>query len=181
MSESSVSLEGALVGYVASLQEGDAWQSGLLVLDMAGDPQDFAHTDPVKVNALTRALFGAHIHGYIVGKLQAGPLVQAVGVKPTLMCFDEPTLLTRKFSLGIPVAILAPTNTAVRNGRRELGIAAEERLKLKRVWFSDGESSELAKAILTELASQISGGSAAEPFERVRQALRALRSGGRTK
>ena len=65
---SSTDWSGSLIGYLTHICRGDRYWGGLLVVDIEGDPVDFAWTEPVEISRLIRPLFGDRVAGTIISK-----------------------------------------------------------------------------------------------------------------
>lgn len=156
---------GSTIGFISYISEGRTYRGGLLIVDLDGDPLDFAHTAPVKLNRLTRPLFGDRFPGYLVGHVLAQPLVNWIDTKPDVLCFDDAGILVRPVSLQLPLALLAPEGV-VRNSRwsrLDLGRGDDA----NETWLADAQ----AREILQKASARFAPCFLSEPFERLRAAL----------
>lgn len=125
MSHQVSEMEQTFLGYLAVHVDGDAYIGGLLVVDRNGDPVDFTYTDPVTLTWPTRVLFGPRLPAYIATRVLAPPLLKSASVTPTVLCFDDGTVLSRHCLLDAPVAVFAPrSSTASAQRWRPLDLGA---------------------------------------------------------
>lgn len=164
----------AFLGYLAVHAEADGFVGGLLILDANGDPVDFAYTDPIKLTWPSRVLFGARLAAYVATRVLAPPLLASVTVKPAVMCFDDPAVLSRNFLLDAPAAVCCSVGVPAKTQYwRDLALngAAEN---AERSWWGQLEAADQIRAVLTLVAGSRSPDEMIEPFERLRLALREI-------
>lgn len=166
---SSTDWSESLIGYLTHICKGDQYWGGLLVVDIEGDPVDFAWTEPVEVSRLIRPLFGDRVAGTIVSKTFARGLVDALEREPDLLCLNEPSLLSRNMSLDIPLAVLAPSNTP--NGGNWVRTKLSDARPRGLFWFGERGEEELVESILNAAARHFAPFDLDEPFQRLRLAL----------
>jgi hypothetical protein len=166
--EEKTAREKVLLGYVGHVCRESEYRGGLLIVDLDGDPVDFAHTRSISIQPLSRTLFGDRFGGYF-SKAIAPPLLGAVKHAPDVLCFDDFGLLSRKLSLSVPVALLAPPHV-VMTGHwtpMDLGLAREQ----NGVWCAGNGLEPVVKSILAAACRRFMPFSLGEPFARVRSAL----------
>lgn len=162
----------AFLGYLAVHAEADGFVGGLLIVDADGDPVDFAYTEPIKLTWPSRVLFGARLAAYVATRVLAPPLLSSVTVKPAVMCFDDPAVLSRKFLLDAPAAVCCSLGVPAKTQYwRDLGPNGATE-NAERSWWGQLEAAEQIQAVLTLVAGSRSPDEMIEPFERLRLALR---------
>ncbi|HSF18751.1 MAG TPA: hypothetical protein VLK65_24720 [Vicinamibacteria bacterium] len=157
------------IGYLGHVSRGDKHWGGLLVVDIEGDPVDFAWTESVEVSAIVRPLFGDRLASTLVSKTFAEGLVKVLARGPDVLCLDEPSLLARNVRLHVPLAVLAPGNTP--NGGRWVRTPLSDVRHRGRFWFAQRGEEERIQSILQAAGKHFSPLGLDEPFLRVRQAL----------
>jgi hypothetical protein len=162
----------AFLGYLAIHAEAEGFLGGLLILDANGDPVDFAYTEPVKLTWPTKVLFGARLAAYIATRVLAPPLLASVTVKPSVMCFDDPAVLSRDFLLDAPAAVCCSVGVPAKTQYwRDLALNGAPE-NAERSWWGQLEAAERIRAVLAFVADSRSPDEMIEPFERLRLALR---------
>ena len=162
----------AFLGYLAVRAEAEGVLGGLLILDANGDPVDFAYTEPVRLTWPTRVLFGDRLAAYIATRVLAPPLLASVTVKPAVMCFDDPAVLSRNFILDAPAAVCCSVGVpAKKQYWRDLALNGAT-TNAERSWWGQLEAAEGIRAVLALVADSRSPDEMIEPFERLRLALR---------
>jgi hypothetical protein len=156
------------LGYVGHICREDAYRGGLLIVDLDGDPVDFAHTRSVAIQPLSRTLFGDRFGGYF-SKAVATPLLQAVGHTPSVLCFDDFGLLSRNLSLSVPVALLAPPHVVVPENWTPMDLRPAR--EQNGVWCAASGSERKVESVLAAACRRFMPFSLGEPFARVRRAL----------
>jgi hypothetical protein len=160
------------LGYLVVHAEADGFLGGLLILDANGDPVDFTYTDPVVLTWPTRVLFGARLAAYIATRILAAPLLASVTVKPAVLCFDDPAVLSRHFLLDVPAAVCCPAGLAAKAQHwREFGLNGGA-TDAERSWWGQLEAAERIRKVMVLAAESRSPAEMIEPFERLRLALR---------
>jgi hypothetical protein len=157
-----------LLGYVAHVCRGRQFRGGLLIVDLDGDPVDFAHTRPVSIEPLSQTLFGDRFGGYF-SKAIARPLLRAVKHAPNVLCFDDFGLLNRTLSLPVAVALLAPPRVVMPGRWTAMDIAPAR--EQNGVWCAADGSERAVKPILQAACRRFIPFTLGEPFARVRKAL----------
>jgi hypothetical protein len=161
--------DGSTIGFISYISEGHTYRGGLLVVDLDGDPVDFAHTDPVKLNRVTRPLFGERFSGYLVGHVLAVPLLDGIGTKPAVLCFEEPGILARQVPFDLPLALLAPDAVACNSRWSRLDLSRDQGMEAS--WLAETKKKHKVRQILKKASSRFAPCLLSEPFERLRAAL----------
>jgi hypothetical protein len=145
-----------------------------LILDDSGDPVDFVYTDPVILPWATKVLFGARLPGYIATRVLAPPLLAAVTAKPTVLCFDDPAVLSRHFLLNVPAAVCCQRGAGAKTQHWcEVG-GKGETPDAEGAWWGQVDAAERIRTVMCAVAESRSPAEMIEPFERLRAALREL-------
>ncbi len=162
--------ETSKLGYLSHLTQGQRHWGGLLVVDMDGDPVDFAFTDVVEISRLASPLFRNRLNGYLVGKVMVSPLLEAIEAAPDILCFNEPGLLSRKLNLDIPLAVYGPSGALAGNQWIRTEMPPDE--QKGHIWFSEKGEERRVESVLEAAARQFAPVSIAEPFDRLLLALK---------
>ena len=157
------------IGYLTYLSKGERFWGGLLVVDLDGDPVEFAWTESVAISRLIRPLFGEKLPGTIVTKSFARGLIDALPREPDILCLDEASVLSRTVDLDVPLAVLAPPTAT--NGGLWVRTELPRPRRQKRFWFAERGEEGLIGNILETAGKRFAPFGLEEPFERVRLAL----------
>lgn len=161
--------DGNTIGFISYISEGRAYRGGLLIVDLDGDPVDFAHTAPVRLNRVTRPLFGDRFSGYLVGHVLAEPLLDWIDTKPDVLCFDDPGILARQVPFDLPLALLASDGVACDSRWSPLDLGRDQGAESS--WLVEATRKHKAREILKTATSRFAPCLLSEPFERLRAAL----------
>lgn len=105
MSAKSVSA----IGFLTVVDDGQyGYCGGYLLLNTSGRPLEFHCTAPVKPNRAQEVLYGPTLKPFLYGELIGQTLVQKAKVEPVVICADDPSVLTLRTSVSIPVTLVQP-------------------------------------------------------------------------
>lgn len=160
---------------------------GYLLLNAAGRPLEFHSTTPVHANRPQQILYGAALLPYLYGEQIGQALVSKGRTAPRLICTDvSPALSVREFA-SAPVALVVGVDPKLNDGEgekflakvlstarcREVGRGETWRAGLSLAHEADAE------AVTSALRGLAADFDLAEPFERIREALREMQAGSR--
>lgn len=133
---------------------------GLLVTNRLGRPLEFQCTEPVEPNRTQVLLYGPTLRPYIFTELIGRTLVGRTSIRPHLVLVDAADVLPLRELVDVPVACIG-----------EEGRPGSERLGRQPVEWNPGFPADCD--VVRTAASHIpDDADLAEPFERVRAALR---------
>jgi hypothetical protein len=164
-----------LIGYFAHAREvATAW-GALVLVTTEGDPVDFLYTDPVTLSRLTLRLLGPRMDAYLVGRVLLEPLLEQAGGRLSLLCFDDPAVLQRRFEFPVPVAVLASGEVAHKDGAW-----AAETVPLgnghDQTWWLASDTRSTAVAMLKQAAAAMAPFGILDPFQQLRAAMAEVRA-----
>jgi len=158
---------------------------GALVVDSAGLPIEFRHTEPVLPSKLQRVLYGRALEAYMCNEVVVGALLQSVEAKPQMYIAGDSIYLAGAGAFGLPaIAIAEARNVPAKEIGSRQDLSAEEfvlylgpgngpiRVKLD---IRDGQSAAsaretCAKALVDAAATM----ELIEPTRRIEDALRLI-------
>ena len=145
-----------------------ALRGAALVTDVRTRPLEFRVTDPVRVDALQRTLYGAVLDEAVLGELCGLPLLAALRETPDCVLVRDQALLALQSSRSEPVVWL---------GRDADATTAEGRPRVVLGYHGDGEDPALARVreVLRQVAERYD---LCEPYQRIETALAQLGSAG---
>ncbi len=151
------------LGFLAAVElEGRGHVGGLLVTNHLGRPLEFQCTTPVKPNRTQELLYGPTLRAYLLGELLGGTLVERTSVKADLLLVEDDDQLGVAETTDVPVARLLTDDDPVE---------PSETVRLGNQLLVP--ASGVDAAALEKLAGPLPAeASLAEPFDRVREALR---------
>lgn len=158
------------LGFLTVLQDEAGFTGGYLVTNAWGRPQEFRLTAPVQPNRVQQILYGATLHDYLFADLIGKTLIEKTGVRPLLVITDVPSVLPVRDRVGIPAVCIgdAPGAITLAHARCTLPIS------MLKEHAADGAAID---ALLERLDASVD---LAEPFERIREAVRETRQTGAT-
>jgi hypothetical protein len=159
------------LGFLTTLEQpADCFIGGLLVTNHLGRPLEFQCTTPVKPNATQKILYGPTLRPFVLTELIGRTLLDRAEVKPDVILVTDSDLLGLRDLIDRPVACLnAPDDVPGSSGDSE----EFEWLALghRKIRFHDAHSDD--KSVLMKRSHLLPAKADwAEPFERVRDALR---------
>lgn len=162
------------VGYFVRETDGASHVGALLVVTGEGDPVDFVYTEPLVLRALVLALLGERAESHVVLHLLTEPLLAKLQAPPSLLLYEEASLLQRQVSLEMPCAVLAGGDLARRGADWEEAPAPTGDGLRRKVWVPTACGRQ-AKGLIEAAAAALAPLALEEPFARVRAALQELR------
>lgn len=163
------------IGYFAHVRDAMAYWGALVLLTPDGDPSELFYTEPVHLNRLTHQLLGARADAYVIERVLLKPLLEQAGNRATaVLCFDDPAVLQRRLRLSVPVAVLAPAESAHRAATwrfQTLGDGDRE----EGCWVQP-ETGDAVVQALREAAEGMAPFGLREPFRQLRAAMTEIRS-----
>lgn len=176
------------IGFLTVIEEPSAGLlGGYLLLNSAGRPLEFHCTTPVNANRPQQILYGAALLPYLYGEQIGQALVAKGRSAAKLICTDvAPALAVREFSPA-PVTLIVSVDPkqSDREGERFIGDVLSS-AKCREIgrgesWRAGLAHSQEADASAVETALRGLAGDfdLAEPFDRIREALRELQTGSR--
>lgn len=165
----------ATIGYLTVVEEErTGWTGGLLILNRGGRPLEFQCTLPVRPSKAHEILFGSTLRDHLLAEVIGPTLVKKARTPMSLLACDQPEVLRLCHSIDCPVALV------VEAAERDEGpIDAEMLAGWESVPLSGAtlrtpmESYEIVAAAAAELIDLPDG---AEPFERIREAIKEAHS-----
>lgn len=174
------------LGFLTILDSGDkGYVGGYLVLNAAGRPLEFHCTSPVKPNRAQEILYGPTLLPYLHGEQIAPALIAKAKTPPRLVCTDlEPALAARSHSPAPVVLIETEENAERTKGKSNIRIDAAHTgltwldVGARRLALANDQSSDQSE--VTKICQELAAGfDLAEPFERIREALKETFAGAR--
>lgn len=138
-----------------------ALRGAALVTDEKTRPLEFRVTDPVVVDALQRALYGAVFDDGVLGELCGLPLLEALRERPDCVLVRDQALLALQASREEPVVWI---------GRDEESTRADGRPRVVLGYHdgADGEALQRVREVLRQVAEHFD---LCEPYERIAAAI----------
>lgn len=164
---------------------------GYLLLNTSGRPLEFHCTAPVKPNRAQEVLYGPTLKPFLYGELIGKTLVERAKVDPIVICSDVDAVLTLRAAVSVPVTLVLPATRESAREKDSSDPSDDVRLRLDaahdtpagfahlhqfdcagsrlavQTEFIDDESS-----IRQQLEPHSTRMDLAEPFERIREAIR---------
>jgi len=185
---SSPSAPPPTIGFLTVVEEPSAGLvGGYLLLNSAGRPLEFHCTTPVNANRPQQILYGAALLPYLYGEQIGQALIAKGRSAPRLICTDvSPALSVREFAAA-PVVLIVGIDRKEKDREtegfvaevfssarcREVGRAESWRAGLANIHDADATAADSA---LRAIAADFD---LAEPFDRIREALREMQAGSR--
>ena len=164
------------LGFLTTIRLSDGgYVGGLLVTNRLGRPLEFQCTLPVKPNHTQEILYGPTLVPFLLGELIGKTLVEKAGVKPDIILAEQPEILELREHISIPVACIntRENDATIPADRSPSAVEAcpEITVAKQRLRFHPSHGQDLprieSKAKLIPAEADL-----AEPFERVREALK---------
>jgi hypothetical protein len=154
------------IGFLAAIRVADRGHvGGLLVTNHLGRPLEFQCTAPVQPNRTQEILYGPTLEPYLMGEVIGGTLVEKMRVPPDVVLVDDRRLLPLREHVNVPVGCLLPDEQSdgpIPPGHDTVTVGDGRLLCLA------SDCRALARLERTAAAEA----DLAEPFDRVREALR---------
>jgi len=163
-----------LIGYFAHVREAASAWGALVLVTPEGDPVDFLYTDPVTLNRLTHRLLGPRMDGYLVARVLLQPLLEQAGSRLSLLCFDDPAVLQRRFAYLVPVAVLASHDVPHKDGAW-IAETVPSANGHGQTWWLASETRAAALAALKQTAAAMAPFGILDPFQQLRAAMAEVR------
>ena len=172
------------LGFLTAIETAQGgYAGGLLVTSRMGRPLEFQCTSPVRPNHTQKLLYGPTLLPWIFGDLIGRTLVERASVQPQVLFVDQPEFLELRQHLKIPVAcldsgdavaVIEAAGLSADSAGSSGSHGAEEpvlsigntHLRLDPAHQEDRETIRRQSDMLPAAADL------AEPFDRVREALR---------
>ena len=168
---------------------------GYLLLNPLGRPLEFHCTSPLKPNRAQQILYGPTLKPYLYGEQIGQTLVAKASIAPLVVCTDEPSVMSVRDWISLPVALVhqRPADREPPDG--EARDEAEGRPSHYRLDASHGQSGgfhwrsnllsvadghEGDQAVIETCLAGLENFDLAEPFERIRQAIDEAHRAART-
>lgn len=160
--------EATIAYYTVVQSQHTGWTGGLLLLSSCGRPLEFQCTLPLRPTRAHEILFGSTLRDHLIGEV-IGPLLLSKCRTPIgLLCCDQPEALVLGESVVYPVALVDPPTDAL---QRQADLTT---LSLSGADLYVAADNEIpARGIIAKLSDLPD---AAEPFERIREAIKEAQS-----
>ena len=165
------------LGFVTILKSEELGLSGgYLLLNPAGRPLEFHCTAPIRASRAQQILYGATLEPFLYGEQIAATLVAKAGIRPALVCTDQPPVLAAGQHIDLPVLLLPPERETTRTGV-DAQWEGHDLLEI-RLDGGDPRLTALCRtqddrlAIIRALEQVGSRFDLCEPMERIREAIR---------
>lgn len=185
------------IGFLTVVQDDQYGHcGGYLLLNDNGRPLEFHCTAPVKPNRAQEVLYGPTLRPFLHGELIGQTLVERAKVEPIVICSDAQSVLALRPSLTMPLVLVQPDDqgaqvTDLEGGRAYRSSSAGIQLRVDPQHDPEMTCSHLHRfscagsllAVSSEFAADeqmirqrlephSSRLDLAEPFERIREAIR---------
>jgi hypothetical protein len=162
------------LGFLTIVQEGGGFSGGYLVTNQWGRPLEFRLTSAVQPNRVQQILYGPTLRPYLCADLLGKTLVDKTGTPAHAVFTDCADALDLRWRVDVPVAHLAPVETAKAGADGTAGLRCASAAL---VWHAQFPQDAAA---LRTLLPALDTMDLAEPFTRVREALAEARKLGAT-
>ncbi len=153
----------AAIGFFTTEQtDGIGVTGGYLLLNLSGRPLEFHCTLPVRPTRAHEILYGATLRSHIIGERIAPALLERSRLKPILICIDSPEAAAIQSQLQSPLVMVE--SASVRND-----CSSTESIESVRPVGDDLVHAEAVRRALARITNSLD---LAEPFQRIREALR---------
>jgi hypothetical protein len=165
-----------LVGYLSYTREGGRCWAALVVMNVEGDPVEFAYTESLTIPSLQRHLFGERLDAYLLSSVLVPPLLDRLQRRPAFLCCDEPALLQRPLPGDLPALVFASAE-ARHDGCSWIPRPEAAGAESQPCWISRRTAASWP-AVLDEAAVAMAPFGLREPFRQLRAAMADLRREG---
>jgi hypothetical protein len=149
------------IGFLTTFSPADnVFLGGLLITNSLGRPLEFQCTAPVEPNATQTLLYGPTLKPYVLNDLIGKTLLERVSLSPRVVLVDARDMLPLRKLIRQPVACVC-------DGGQQGGLKVGRNRLVCHPEFTDDEGT-----IVPACAEIPADADVAEPFERVRAALR---------
>jgi hypothetical protein len=170
---------GVTLGFLTAVEhEQQGVFGGYLILNSVGRPLEFHCTAPLKPNRPQQILYGPTLEPYLYGEVIGQALLEKAATKPVVVCTDREAMLAVRPHTSLPVleVWVPPEGTDVKILRidKAQGLQAPARffeLGRNRLATAVGHAGDRT-ALAGKLAELAEGFDLAEPFARIREAIR---------
>jgi len=168
-------------GYLATLQESDAFLGGTMITDHHGIPIDFKYTDPIVPTEVQRIIYGSVLETYIRNHVLITALAKEIGVPPSFFIVKPEQLEAIQEAQELLVvavqrtqfASLGDPGSVTRGKEGDCLVQSCHGPHPLRVAFGNVGSTR-QKTILDDLVKLSKFMDVVEPLERLETALRSL-------
>lgn len=145
------------------------WTGGYLILNLVGRPLEFHCTLPVRPTRAHEILYGATLRGHLIGERIGGALLKQSRVRPLLVCGDQPEALRLGDHVETPIVWVADEAAA--------GQAHVPTITAPHDRYSLRIEARFATRVREALEQMADLPDFAEPFARIREAIREAQQG----
>ena len=158
------------LGFLSVLQEGTSFLGGYLVTNPWGRPLEFRLSSAVQPNKVQQILYGDTLPGYLCGEVIGKTLIEKTATPVQWVLTDNPCVLDLRPHVAFPIGL---SYNVVDPDRPMPGLLVQSRLYCHAQYPDDVAA---IRAILEKLGSF----DFAEPFARIREAMKEARKMGLT-
>lgn len=158
-------------GYLDALEDLNSGVSGgYLIVTATGRPLEFHCTAPVLASRAQQILFGPSLRPHLLGERVGGTLVERAAIKPTLLLVTDPDFALAAATASAPLALVSRDKPAGSSAWRVVDAAGAA--EIATVWTPAPANRGDDEQIVAALARLGETVEVAEPFERIREAIR---------
>lgn len=161
------------LGFLTVHQEPGGWIGALLITNHWGRPLEFHITSPVLPSRMQQILYGPTWTAYVCGEVLGKALLEKVTVPLDLVITDIPEVFAIQ-AVTVPLLFLET------NPHNETGIAGARLLTTDNCQLILPQSQTSQEQTVRNLLSALTALDFAEPFDRLREAIRECRRLGVT-
>jgi len=158
---------------------------GYLLLNLNGRPLEFHCTAPLKPNRAQEILYGSTLQAYLYGELIGQTLVEKASLQPAVVFTDRTAMLALRPSIACPLVCLHKSATTVLPSESDLD-ETEEVVKSAAGFhlgnlqvITHGSFAQDEQSIQTALGETAGNFDFAEPFTRIREAIKEAQQSSR--
>lgn len=160
---------------------------GYLILNTSGRPLEFHCTAPLKPNRAQQILYGATLESFLYGEQIGQTLLGNGKFEPLVVCTDREPMLSVRELVSLPVALVMPEeeaateNPAGKTYRLDAahGAAALKTFSVGRNRLAVPSRFDDSETICRRLSEINDTFDLAEPFQRIREAIREAQQAAR--
>lgn len=156
--------------FTVTESERSGWTGGLLVLNSGGRPLEFQCTLPVRPSRAHEILYGPTLREHVIGEVIGPALLKKCRTPLSVLCCDQPEAFGVRACVDVPV-VLAAEAAEVQEGP----IGADAITGSETLAFAGGHVlvESTRRSAIAGLAGRFADfPDLAEPFERIREAIR---------